>query len=62
MGFQRFVLLNLVLVPALVIGGYLFGGTIPLALFVLAVGYCTFAVLISLVWGLSQISAVGEDS
>ena len=57
MGFERFVYLNLVLVPALVIGGYLYGGSVPLVLFVLGVAYVTVAVLLSGAWILSRVEA-----
>lgn len=62
MSFERFVRLNLILVPTLVIGGYLFRDSIPLLLFVPAVGYCVFAALISLAWMLSRLETAGENA
>ncbi|WP_440769743.1 hypothetical protein [Natronorubrum sp. DTA28] len=56
MGIERFVRLNLVLVPVLAVTFYLFADYLPLILLPLGVGYLTFAVLISLAWGLSQLS------
>ncbi|ADB59831.1 hypothetical protein Htur_0937 [Haloterrigena turkmenica DSM 5511] len=62
MSFERFVRLNLILVPALVIGGYLLRDFIPLFLYVPAVGYCIFAGLISFTWILSQIETAGKNA
>ncbi len=56
MGIERFVRLNLVLVPVLAVTFYLFADYLPLILLPLVVGDLTFAVLISLAWGLSQLS------
>ncbi|SDJ94179.1 hypothetical protein [Natronorubrum texcoconense] len=56
MGIERFVRLNLVLVPVLAVAFYLLADYLPLILLPLGVGYLTFAVLISLAWGLSQLS------
>ena len=57
MDLERFVYLNALLVPALVIGAYLYGGVVPMILFVLGVGYVTFALLISVAWALSRAEA-----
>ncbi|WP_440765922.1 hypothetical protein [Natronorubrum sp. DTA7] len=62
MGIERFVRVNLVLVPALAIAFYLFADRLPLILLPLGVGYLTFAVLISLAWGLSRLSLSRRSS
>ena len=61
MGLERFVRLNLILLPVLVIGGYLLRDSITLILFIPAVGYCIFAGLITLTWLLSQLETVGDN-
>ena len=62
MDLERFVYLNVLLVPAIVIGAYLYGGTVPMILFVLGVGYVTFALLISVAWTLSRAEASRDGS
>ena len=56
MSIKRFVQLNVVLVPLLAIGFYLFHESVPLLVLPFGVGYVTFALLISAAWGLSQFS------
>lgn len=56
MNLRRFVLLNAVLVPAIVLAIRWHLESFPLLLYVLAVGYVTFAGLLSIVWLLSQTS------
>lgn len=57
MDLQRFVLLNVILVPAIVLAMRRYLESIPLLLYVVGVGYVTFASLISVVWVLSTVSA-----
>ena len=62
MGLERFVRVNLVLIPALLVVGYLFVDYLPLLFLPLGVGYITFATLICLAWGLSKASlSVGSS-
>lgn len=60
MGLERFVRVNLVLVPTLIAAGYLLHETevyeIPMILFVVGVAYVTFAALIIGAWALSRAS------
>ena len=56
MGLERFVRLNLVLVPVLVVVAYLFADYLPLLVLPLGVAYLTFATAICLVWLLSKAS------
>ncbi|AGB36992.1 hypothetical protein [Natronococcus occultus] len=56
MGIERFVRINLVLVPALILAGYLFADSLPVLVLPLGVGYLTFALLICFGWGLSVAS------
>ncbi|MDG5820360.1 hypothetical protein [Natronococcus sp. A-GB7] len=56
MGLERFVRWNLVLVPALLLAGYLFIDYLPLIALPLGVAYITFATLICVVWALSVVS------
>ncbi|WP_339104493.1 hypothetical protein [Haloterrigena salinisoli] len=62
MGLERFVRLNLILLPVLVVGGYLLRDSITLIMFIPLAGYCVFAGLITLTWLLSQIETIGENS
>ncbi|ELY60769.1 hypothetical protein [Natronolimnohabitans innermongolicus] len=57
MGIARFVRVNLVLVPLLAVGGYLFYEWLPLLVLPLGVGYITFTIIITLAYGLSKASA-----
>ena len=55
MALERFVYLNLVLVPVLIAAGWYFFESLPLFLFVLGVAYVTFATIISVTFLLTQV-------
>ncbi|QRV16117.1 hypothetical protein [Haloterrigena salifodinae] len=62
MGLERFVRLNLILLPVLVTSGYLLRDSIPLILYIPVAGYCIFAGIICFTWLLSQLEMFGQNS
>ena len=62
MGLERFIRMNVVFVPLLLAGAYVFYESIPLLVWYVGVGYVTFAVVLVLAWGLSKLSLALESS
>lgn len=62
MGLQRFIRVNLVLVPVLAIATYLFWDSLPVLVLPLLVGYVTFVGLITAAWALSKASMAIRSS
>ncbi|ELY52857.1 hypothetical protein [Natronococcus jeotgali] len=56
MGLERFVRLHLVLIPALVLAGYLFADSLPVIVVPFGVAYITFTGLICFAWVFSRAS------
>ncbi|MDQ2050162.1 hypothetical protein RBH26_06655 [Natronolimnohabitans sp. A-GB9] len=56
MGLERFIRVNLILVPLLVVGTYLFWESLPILVLPLLVGYVTFTALLTGAWVLSHVS------
>ncbi|OVE85640.1 hypothetical protein [Natronolimnobius baerhuensis] len=62
MSLERFIKANLVVVPLLLVAGYVFYEWVPVIAVPLGVAYLTFVGLLLFAWGMSTLSLRFEDA